>query len=959
MLIAALLFVSLAVQAQTLVGHWLIGDGSLADKSGYQPAGTHDGYADGNAGNLGWSTDVPTGFTGDSLNLAAGGVGVRISNSTTSDANYQNTFDDQLVNGFTVAFWAKGFPDVWSPFVAKDGESQGFQVRRFSTSGNETFTIRGTGSGNADPSGSANINDGHWHHFAAVYDGGAGTRQVYVDGVLDTAINLTGDGGPMANPSASPLGLGERYANGGGPGAFFSGMLYDVRIYSGALSSAAVAALLNPPGNSYAVITPGSSTLNQGATNQLAVNLSLATTSSQPITVYITNSNPALLQLVGENVNGVLTLVFPVGNTSQSIAVIGVASGTVTLNAAGTGLVTTTATIKVVPVYGPSLVGHWITGDESLADTSGFQPAGTHDGVADDNNTGVVAFSSDVPAGFLGESLDLSSGNTAVRINNTKIGDAGYTNTFDDVLANHLTVTCWEKFQVNNNWNTFVSKNGESSGFMTRRLAVSDNETFTLVGTTSHNNNPGGTAIVDDGNWHFIAAVWDGVAGTRKVYVDGVLDIDLANDFGPWISPAQHSLMLGARDDNGAFNYLNGLLYDVRIYNYALSQSQVISLGTPVGPPTVSNPGNQETYPGQTAKFTVAAIGNPLPNIQWYKNGTTVIAGATNATLTLLNVQNADATAVYSAQVSNPLGTNVSAAATLTLVGLPSVGTYPALVLANSPMGYWRFSSGGGKNAFDYVGGNTAVDALGSPLQAGPQSPAFPGFETTNSAPFMDGISQGYVSTVSLFNNLSNFTLMGWFNIDQLPFSAPDGRASLFGQQYTAEFGFYNGGTLYFYSKGLTGDIETTTGFTANQWNFVAAVSDTTANTMTVYLNGVVIGTTLTASAGTVQPYLFSIGKNVADFPNSAFFPGSLDEVAAFDHALPASTIQALYQASLNLSFTLNIASQGGGVKVNWPVGHLESAPTVAGPWTTVAGAVSPYSVPPNTTSRFYRAANP
>jgi hypothetical protein len=293
-------------------------------------------------------------------------------------------------------------------------------------------------------------------------------------------------------------------------------------------------------------------------------------------------------------------------------------------------------------------------------------------------------------------------------------------------------------------------------------------------------------------------------------------------------------------------------------------------------------------------------------------------------------------------------------------------------------MGFWRFSDGGGTNAFDYAGGNNAYDtnymnngngSTGDPatLGAGPRPPAFPGFESANPAPFLDGLSQGYSSSVGLFNNRSNFTLMGWFNIDPAqypfntdPFTHPDGRASLFGQEWAAEFGFYQGNLLYFWASGINNTIFVTNGFAAGQWHFVAAVSDTVASTTTVYLDGVVAGTA-SACPGATNSYLFSIGKNVAYYPSggydNAFFPGSLDEVAAFDHALPASAIQAIYQASS--SFRISITRQGGGLQVSWPVGHLESATNVSGPYQPVAGAVSPYNVTPNASRRFYRALNP
>jgi len=104
---------------------------------------------------------------------------------------------------------------------------------------------------------------------------------------------------------------------------------------------------------------------------------------------------------------------------------------------------------------------------------------------------------------------------------------------------------------------------------------------------------------------------------------------------------------------------------------------------------------------------------------------------------------------------------------------------------------------------------------------------------------------------------------------------------------------------------GAPSTIFVTSGFNPGAWHFVAAVSDAVAGTSTVYLDGVAAGTS-GVCAGSVNAYPFSIGKNVtwSDNPpdgyDNAFFPGSIDEVAAFDHALPAATIQAMYQTATN-----------------------------------------------------------
>ena len=71
---------------------------------------------------------------------------------------------------------------------------------------------------------------------------------------------------------------------------------------------------------------------------------------------------------------------------------------------------------------------------------------------------------------------------------------------------------------------------------------------------------------------------------------------------------------------------------------------------------------------GQHVTFTVAAGGSAPLCYQWYFNTNTPIANATNATLTLTNVQLSDA-GVYFAMVTNTAGAAMSSNAVLKLSG--------------------------------------------------------------------------------------------------------------------------------------------------------------------------------------------------------------------------------------------------------------------------------------------------
>ena len=242
-----------------LIGQWLAGEPNLTETSGFTPAGTHDGAVVGTAANLKYSTDVPIGLTGQSLDLSAGNVGVMVNNSAMGDTNYLPTYDVPIRAQFTVAFWAKGFPGTWGPWVSKRGEDGiGWQIRRMANDPIAGFTMRGID--NDDGWGSLiNVNDSpaKWHHFAGVWNQATGTRTLYVDGVLSHVVNNP-LGQIMNLADAKHLGLGARQNNDTSYGGYFAGLLFDVRIYNTPLTQSEIRAMIPPPSPTGLAATPGS-----------------------------------------------------------------------------------------------------------------------------------------------------------------------------------------------------------------------------------------------------------------------------------------------------------------------------------------------------------------------------------------------------------------------------------------------------------------------------------------------------------------------------------------------------------------------------------------------------------------------------------------------------------------------------------------------------------------------------
>jgi hypothetical protein len=259
-----------APPATNLVGNWLApGAGNFNDVSGYTPAHTHDGgLINGGNTNYSWTSDVPPGAPVGAMALHLDNSGLVISNTSTVDTNagqaYVSTFDAGISSQFSVTFWAKGAPGggSWNPWVSKYGENGlGWQYRIGTDAGRPCWTVRDNSSGSFvdgsmgpswsrggdqdDMHGSFVIaNTDIWHFYTGTYNATTGTRKLYVDGVYG--------GGEINNAQyttapSSHLAIGARDSGGGSFGNYYTGTIYDVRIYNTALDQAQVLSFVKPP----------------------------------------------------------------------------------------------------------------------------------------------------------------------------------------------------------------------------------------------------------------------------------------------------------------------------------------------------------------------------------------------------------------------------------------------------------------------------------------------------------------------------------------------------------------------------------------------------------------------------------------------------------------------------------------------------------------------------------------
>jgi uncharacterized delta-60 repeat protein len=109
----------------------------------------------------------------------------------------------------------------------------------------------------------------------------------------------------------------------------------------------------------------------------------------------------------------------------------------------------------------------------------------------------------------------------------------------------------------------------------------------------------------------------------------------------------------------------DGAGYSVVVSNNPGSVTSQVAILTVIDPLLTKQPVSISTNAGQTATFTVAVTGTAPLSYQWRKNAA-LIAGASTTSLTLTNVQRADA-ASYDVMITNAFGSITSSVAMLTI----------------------------------------------------------------------------------------------------------------------------------------------------------------------------------------------------------------------------------------------------------------------------------------------------
>ncbi len=529
-------------------------------------------------------------------------------------------------------------------------------------------------------------------------------------------------------------------------------------------------------------------------------------------------------------------------------------------------------------------------------------------------------------------------------------------------------------------WTAFIGGVDEIA-FYTNVLSAGQIQTHYQVGTNSFRSvNVGPTIGTDPAS----TTVYSGLPVTFNVTANGTLPLHYkwfkgVTPIGTDASSVTFTAQYPADDNSGI------KVIVTNAYGSATSAVATLTVATNIN--LVGGPGSITRNVGSHAAFHAIANGAVPITYQWSNsaNGVTftAIPGATNATLWLTNVQLALNNFTYAVRVANPFEA-ASASAVLNVQARPvivPVTGYAQIITADHPVAYWRL---------DETNGSTvAVDAVGSFDGTYFDTSSGLGvftYQVPTGVPHFTNdpaIQLATGATVQIpfapeINSDTAWSVETWFNPSSLGANGGDYRV-LLSSQYNLFPNPYNGWYLYqqpnntlafvpqpgngFITAGPN-DPANNNLLVANKWYHLVISDDGT--TFWIYINGELRTSFPVSGIAFVQngtginpngtPAIGSglgnmvIGKRTDGEFNT--FQGTVDETAVYNYALSPAQVQAHYAASVYLTVTKTGPTS---VSLTWPVGTLQSATTVTGPYTDIPAATSPYPHSTAGTPTYYR----
>ena len=143
-------------------------------------------------------------------------------------------------------------------------------------------------------------------------------------------------------------------------------------------------------------------------------------------------------------------------------------------------------------------------------------------------------------------------------------------------ITGQITISAWVKAnQLDKEYQAIVTKG--DSAWRIQRNQDQDTLEFACSGLQVQNGNQYGalygTKTINDGKWHHITGVYDGEK--MYIYMDGIVDVSQSASGA--IATNDYPVFIGENAQETGRCWC-GLIDDVRVYNYALSEDEILSL---------------------------------------------------------------------------------------------------------------------------------------------------------------------------------------------------------------------------------------------------------------------------------------------------------------------------------------------------------------------------------------------
>ncbi len=781
----------------------------------------------------------------------------------------------------TVSAWVKpGGTNGGQAIIAWDGGSWNFYSLNLNDAGSPalrgpSFSIAATTGYETVFFNKTDWDTSRWYLLSGSFDNTAKSLKLYVDGVPVASRTLS------ASAVMQLPGWGtQKVYVGSDAGSGVRAAIDDVRIYTGALSDAAVLGIFGgvpAPAPSVASVTVSPNPVTGGAAVTGTVTLT-GTAPAGNAVVTLSSSNGAAT--VPPNVTvlaGATSATFNITTTT----VASTQSATITATYNGTAQAPLTVNAPSGGGGSPTLVGWW-----KLDEGTGLTTADS----SGNGSTGVLTGSPSWTAGRDGQGLTFNGGNQV---------DLGNPAVLRNLTS--VSVSAWFKPSGTNGGQPLAVWDSGSANFYS--LNINDSGSSALRGPSFTVMTTGGVETVffnktdwDPAQWYLLTGSFDNASKVMKIHVNGALAATRTLASGASMllpSYGTQKVYIGGEPGWAA----RGVIDDVRIYSGALTDAAVAGIygGAPPPPPSVATVGlTPSTVTGGTGVTGSVTLSGAAPAggasvALSSSNGAavvpanvTVLAGALTANFAITT------NAVTSAQIANITATyNGSAQGTLS-VNPPSGGG------GSGPVGWWRLDEGSGSSSADSGSGGSPGTLVNAPSWTTGRS---------GQALQLNGTNWVDLGNTAPLRNLTSVTVSAWIKPGLAnhyhPIAAWDSGSVNFYELTLKDSGYQP-------LQGPRFSIATPAGqesvffnkidWDPNQWYLVTGSFDNTAKALKVYVNGALVasrtlpaGTTMMLSGwGTQKAYL---GGDPGDG-----FRGALDDARIYNRALSDTEVAALAQ---------------------------------------------------------------